>query len=264
VSLGHALKAETACFGIVHSVFIRAVNLTIDGDMWTVLGEEKADLPYGIRVALPAFDTLGLHRGDQVRVRSGFVGIGSRLIIDCRAAPRWSPACATEPLPGLESRLRVVAGAACGRSWPGSAPMAHAVRSVLNDATALRDVLAKVIGRGPGATPSGDDVLVGALAVLTSRHSGRAGARAAESLRRPLHPLLSTTTDVSGHLLRQAANGLFCRDMHELIGVLIEGPSFQQLHQAVRRVIETGATSGADTCEGLLAFAPSYFERASA
>jgi hypothetical protein len=100
--------------------------------------------------------------------------------------------------------------------------------------------------------------------VLTSPHSGAGGASAVESLGRALLPLLPTTTDVSAQLLRQAANGLFCRALHELVWALIGDPCAPQLSEQVRRVIEIGATSGADTCEGLLAFAPCYFERASA
>jgi len=265
--------------------------------MWTLLAENKADLPFGIRVPLSRFSSLGLRSGDPVHVRSGFVGIGSaakkgsglfcrngpegashkrlptpfsppRLVVDCRAAPRWVLACAKKSEPGLDRRLAVVAKAVRGRSWHDSAPLAHALKSAINNTTALGDVLAKVVGRGPGATPSGDDVIVGALAVLTCPHSGMAGARAAESLGRSLLPLLPTTTDVSGHLLRQAASGLFCRDVHELVCALIGAPSPRELGEMVRRVIDTGATSGADACEGLLAFAPSYFasgnERASA
>jgi hypothetical protein len=136
--------------------------------------------------------------------------------------------------------------------------MAQAVRSALEVSAGLDDVLAKVVGRGPGSTPSGDDVLVGILAVLKSPHSGAAGARAAESLGRALLPLLWTTSDVSGQLLRQAVKGLFSRDVHELVLALLGNPAPQQLRNTVRRVIETGATSGADTCMGLLAFAPSF------
>ena len=268
ISVGHALDVDSAGFGSVHSVFTRAVNLTIRGNLWTLLAEDKTDLPFGLRLALSSFCTLGLRRGDLVSVRAGFVAIGSHLVIDCRVAPRWIPACEEKPEPGLERRLAVVAAATCNRSWCESAPMAHTVRAAVSDATALGDVLAKVVGRGPGATPSGDDVLVGVLAVLTSPHSGRAGARVAESLGRALLPLLPTTTEVSGHLLRQAAHGLFGRDVHELISALNGAPSPQQLSEKVRRVLSTGATSGADTCEGLLVFAPSYFgtrnERASA
>jgi hypothetical protein len=63
-------------------------------------------------------------------------------------------------------------------------------------------------------------------------------------------------------------DGLFSRDLHELVSALFSAPTGQQLSERVRQVVETGATSGADMCEGLLAFAPSYFapeeERASA
>jgi hypothetical protein len=173
-------------------------------------------------------------------------------------AARWVPPRDKALEPGLEHRLAVLATAARRRSWHESAQMAQAVRSAVNDATALDDVLGKVIGRGPGATPSGDDVLVGVLAVLTSPHSGTAGAKAAASLSRSILPLLPTTTDISGHLLRQAGNGLFCRVVQELVSALIGAPSPQEFDEKVRRVIETGATSGADTCEGLLAFASSF------
>ena len=60
--------------------------------------------------------------------------------------------------------------------------MAHTVRSALEAPDAIGNVLASVVGRGPGLTPAGDDVLVGILAVLSSPHSGLAGAKVAEFL----------------------------------------------------------------------------------
>ena len=113
------------------------------------------------------------------------------------------------------------------------------------DARRLPEVLAQVVGRGSGSTPAGDDVLIGILAVLRSPLSGAAGAEAADALRRALLPLLATTTDISGHLLRQAASGLFARNVHELIGALLGDPTPSQLNDRVARVIDTGATSGA-------------------
>jgi hypothetical protein len=364
-SLGYALDAGPVACGVVHSVFRHAVNVMMCGEMWTLLAEGKSDLPFGIRVALPDFDALGLRRGETVHVRSGFMGIGSRLVVDCRATARWVPARVLEPAPGLMRRLAMMAKLVRGRSWSGSAEMALAVKSAMHSPAAIGVVLAKVVGCGPGATPSGDDVLVGILAVLTSTHSKSAGAmttevlprasavnpsprpagerklaggashriraskrpapagaadaapspflrprrgwshfafdsggwrhrlislgppghsqvgphdftaavgmrrvantrrtdgtRDAELLRGALLPLLPTTNDVSAHLLRQAAHGLLSRDLHELVSALIGNSSPAQLRDAVQRVVETGATSGADTCEGLLAFAPSYF-----
>ena len=261
LSVGHALDTDSAGFGIVHSVFARAVNLMLRAEMWTLLAADRADLPFGIRVAPADLDVLGLRNGDPVHVRVGFVSIGSGStcrVVDCRAAQRWLPARHNKTEPGLVGRLAIVATAASDRSWHESAQMAQAVRSALEVSAGLDDVLAKVVGRGPGSTPSGDDVLVGILAVLKSPLSGAAGARVAESLGRAILPLLWTTSDVSGQLLRQAVKGLFSRDVHELVLALLGNPAPQQLRNTIRRVIETGATSGADTCMGLLAFAPSF------
>lgn len=260
VTMGHTLDVESPGSGVVHSVFARAVNLDLRGELWTLVAAEKADLPFGIRVGLSNLDPLRLRGGEAVSVRAGFVGIGARLVVDCRAASRWAPACPAEAAPGLTERLDVLRAAARHRAWPGSERMAHAVRTALQDGTGLGPVLAQVVGRGPGATPAGDDVLVGALAALTSPRSGRPGARAAALLCRSLLPLLSTTSDVSGQLLRQAARGLFCRDLHELVAAVIADTHARDLHESVRRVIETGATSGGDACEGLLAFAPLFFK----
>src|SRR6201984_1189217 len=150
LSIGHALDADAAGSGIVHSVFARAVNLMICPEMWTLLAADKADLPFGIRVASADFDLLGLRNGDPVNVRAGFVSIGSGStcrVVDCRAAPRWLPAGDNKTEPGLAGRLSVVATAASDRSWHESALMAQAIKSALEVSAALGDVLAKVVGR---------------------------------------------------------------------------------------------------------------------
>ncbi len=257
-AVGHALDLTSTGVGAIHSVFARAVNLEIGGNLWTLVGAERTDLPFGIRVASQNLDGLGLRGGDRVNVRSGFVGIASgrhRLVVDCRVAPRWIATPPGKVAPGLAERLGVVAAAASQRAWHGSARMAYAVMSALERPDALGGVLPNVVGCGPGATPAGDDVLVGILAVLTSPHAGAAGPASAQSLRRVLRPLLPTTTDISGHLLRQAADGWFSRAVHELLGAVIDDVSSRRVSETVQRVVETGVTSGADLCAGLLASA---------
>src|SRR5262249_12862334 len=142
-------------------------------------------------------------------------------VVDCRTTARWAPAPCREVTPGLQRRLTFLAAAIRGRSWHDSARMAQELGCAMNDSAALNGIVARVVGRGPGATPSGDDVLVGALAVLTSRQAGGVGARAAASLRQVMLPFLSTTTDLSRHLLRQAARGLFSHDVHDLVAALM-------------------------------------------
>jgi len=256
LSIGHGIEVNSAVVGSVHSVFSHAVNIKARGDLWTLLSEERADLPFGIRVPWRSFDMLGLCRGDAVHAKSGFVSITPRkgLVIDCRAAPRWTPRRAGSVAPGLDERLTVVVAASQG-AWHGSAAMAATVVAALGDKDALRDALSRVIGRGSGATPAGDDVVIGILAMLTSPLGGRAGAEAACSLRDAMAPLLAGTTDISAHLLRQAASGCVGRRVHELILALIEDPKLPSLRARVHDVLETGATSGADLCAGLVACA---------
>jgi len=271
VSLGHAADVQSTAAGTVHSVFTHAVNLEIRGDLWTLLAADRADLPFGIRLACASFDAVALRRADPVHVKAGFVGLGGgsrALVVDCRATPRWIVARGARRTAGFTRRLEAVAAAAKARAWPGSARMANQAALALHDPGALVTALRRVVGCGPGATPAGDDVLVGICAVLRSPYSGGAGALAADALWRCVRPLLSTTNDISAHLLRQAANGLPSRSVHELICALIGAAAPGQFEDSLRRVVQTGATSGADLCLGVVAAARTFLldhqERAAA
>lgn len=268
LSLGHALDTVAPGNGMVHSIFGHAVNLVVGGEMWTLLASRKRDLPFGIRMACDDFDALRIHRGDSVNIRAGFLSIASHLVIDCRTTECWHPSFPATLAPGIFARLDAIASAASDRAWSHCTEMARSVISANLDPSALGRVLAKVVGAGPGATPSGDDALVGILAVLNSPYSGDAGKQCAARLRDAIEPLLATTTDVSAHLLRQAARGFVSRDLHELLVALASDSSHAQLQLAIQNVVETGATSGADACTGMIAAAESFFipqyERAAA
>lgn len=256
--MGHALDAVAGGFGAVHSVFAHAVNLNVESNLWTLLAAEQGDMPFGIRTSVKDFRRFDLRAGDAVHARSGYVGIGHRgLTIDCRAAPRWVPHWPDRVEAGVCRRLVAVSTMLSVRAWPGSAAMAQAVMTAL-DTVKLHDVLAKVVGRGPGLTPAGDDVLVGIFAVLRSGVAGSAGAAAAQYLGRTIGPLLPTTTTISGHLLRQAEAGLFSRPLQELVAALIADSTPCQVEVRLGRLLATGATSGSDVCTGLLAAAPLF------
>jgi hypothetical protein len=270
-SVGPAVDVYAVAVGRVHSVFSRAVNVEMGSDLWTLVAAPGTDLPFGIRVAAQDFQAAGVRHAQPVHVRAGFVGVGrggTRMVVDCRAAPRWHPVFDVAPAPGLADRLDVITAAARARAWQDSARMGQAVVRALHDSSALADVLGTVVGRGPGTTPAGDDVLVGVLAVLVSPYAGPAGVAAAARLRRVLVPLLPATTDISAHLLRQALEGKFSRRVHELLCALIADRGHAQLAQTAEAVIANGATSGADLCMGLIASAPAflaaYHERAAA
>jgi hypothetical protein len=271
LSVGPAVDVDASAVGRVHSIFSRAVNVEVRGGLWTLLAAPGIEMPFGIVVDTQDFEAADVRRASAVYVRAGFVGIETgreRLVVDCRCAPRWRRVFDGTPAAGLQERLESVKDLAHERAWHASWAMAQAVTSALYDPAALAGVLPQVVGRGAGTTPAGDDVLAGVLAVLLSPYSGHAGRAAAGRLRRLLPPLLPSTTDLSAHLLRQAADGWTSRPVHELIGALVRDSGRAGLTLAVQRVVATGATSGADTCMGVIAAASAFLaanvERAAA
>jgi hypothetical protein len=258
LSLGSRVDVWTPRVGVVHSVFDGAVNLEVDGELWTVFGAGGQDAPFGIRLACDdRHPRLSARVGDRVSIRAGYVGI-DRLVLDCRTTPRWTASPWTAPAPDLEARICIVEQAARSRAWHGSEGLAHTVMDALHGVGCSADVALvaaarSAVGHGPGLTPAGDDVLVGILTVLASGASGATGLRAAARLTHALSPALPSTTDISRHLLDQAARGLSGRALHELGKALIEGASDGVLELALNRVLDTGASSGADACMGLAA-----------
>ena len=252
MSLGREVDVWRPRSGVVHSAFERAVNLLVDGELWTVLGAARADSPFGIRLA--ASDAaLDVKAQDRVNVRAGYVGLG-RLVVDCRTASRWAPTRWGQPAAGLAARLAAVADAARARAWHESAAMASDVTDALRGSdAALASAVRRTVGRGPGLTPAGDDVLVGMLALLTSGAAGAAGERASSRLASALAPVLPTTSDLSRHLLQQAARGLAGRALHDLGHALMQDTAHDVLARAIELALDSGCTSGADAATGLAA-----------
>ncbi len=153
-----------------------------DEELWTVLGAARTDSPFGIRLA-HGDARFGVRAANRVNVRAGYVSIG-RTILDCRCASRWTPTRWARPARGLAARLATVELAARCQAWDESAAMAGDVTDALRGSDAeLARAVKRTVGRGPGLTPAGDDVLVGILALLTSGAAGAAGERASVATR---------------------------------------------------------------------------------
>ncbi len=78
-----------------------------------------------------------------------------------------------------------------------------------------------LLGLGPGLTPSGDDVLCGALVALHA--VGRADALASPRRRRSTKAAPAATSPLSGAFLRAAAEGLGAEPLHATICALLSG-----------------------------------------
>lgn len=104
------------------------------------------------------------------------------------------------------------------------------------------------IGRGKGLTPSGDDLLLGVLAV--HHHFGLVSATFLTELTKIVETE-NRTTDISKAYLQHGINGEFSTSILQLMN----GLSLKQQENmsfAVGQVLAHGHTSGADTITGIL------------
>ncbi len=129
---------------------------------------------------------------------------------------------------------------------PPLAPRLTDLRRALHadDAGEVRRAARALVGLGPGLTPSGDDILCGAL--LASRAWGGPLAPLSEavadaSLRTPL---------LSAALLRHAVRGECVPQAHAFLRALSRGGA---LEPALRELLAVGHHSGGDLARGVLA-----------
>ncbi len=259
----------------VHAVFERAVYLKTEGGRLLVLGQET--VPDGgsvLRVAgTPSWPAITAVEA-IARLTPGMISVGG-CRIDLRAAALWR----TPPVParaapdaieralltaawaartGRSSGLKALAGLGL-RSLPapaldtallrGAAPHLEAlVRALMAaDAGAVREPAQRLAGLGPGVTPSGDDVLLGAITGLRYARTGSALRFAIVDAAQP------RTTWASAQLLQYAFAGEATVPLLEVAGALVRAVDIPALDPLLARLFSVGETSGADALVGLLA-----------
>lgn len=124
------------------------------------------------------------------------------------------------------------------------------------DSGAFIEGALELIGLGEGLTPAGDDCLVGALAALyrlapswVHAHpeiSATVGSRAAVA-----------TTTIAREFIVHALAGRFAESLIDLL----TAESVDQVRRAATRLLECGATSGADTLCGVRLVLDAFGER---
>ncbi len=226
--------------------------------------------PSGIRsplsLVLPGFRIGEVSLADEVVVERGRLRIGLAEI-DVAAMPLWQPrlpnAVGVRELLALASVGTCASAPALDAAGGRVATVLAGVVAALEQQESLLDgtlgpdmddafddvlglALDATIGLGPGLTPSGDDALVGLLAVLGTTDQ----ASALQRLRASMDQRLKGTTDYSGRLLQLAGLG----EVHEgILDVLQAADDPRKLPAAVERLLTLGATSGADTFIGIAA-----------
>ncbi|MQY02379.1 oxamate carbamoyltransferase subunit AllH family protein [Actinomadura macrotermitis] len=173
------------------------------------------------------------------------------------------PAAFARGVHGLEQALHSTGGGTCGGTGGGLAghpdPALLARLCAAGDLAGSVEAAERIVGLGPGLTPSGDDILAGLLVTLRLAggalgEGGRGGGRAvwlAGWLGAAVTADAGTrTTALAATLLHCAAAG--CAGA-EVAAVLRGVAGHEPVVPAVRRLLAVGHTSGADLAAGVLA-----------
>jgi hypothetical protein len=269
-----------AARGTVLAVFDRGAYLDLAG---RVVALAPATADWG-PLSIVLSDRAGLApaaAGDPVLLDHGVLRIGPHTVVVADAAV-WDPALPrpSEPSSARGGRaLEQVTDELCARASPDSlvalleprarrlpegrrpgaaerlTPLRRGLEAIGRflggraSAEHVRQVIAaSVAGRGPGLTPSGDDLLMGVMHAITVWPHLAApvgGAQAREAL---AAGALGRTTRISAAYLEAAAAGLAAQPWHRLVRSLDRSPT--AIRDATAGILAIGHTSGADALTG--------------
>jgi hypothetical protein len=257
----------------VTAVFDRSLHLEANGDFLCLGDASIGRGPLNAIVSTEAWAQLGRAVppvGSTLLVDRHSVRVGAAAI-DSAGAMLWRPA----PWPNPANRERVAqAVAQLTHLCVARAPEDGLARMVLVPAARDSSALARVarpridrlrawlddcrfppahdttpvdlLGLGPGLTPSGDDVLCGALVALHAVGWADASGRLARAIDQAAP---AATSPLSGAFLRAAAEGLGAEPLHETICGLLSGRS-AALARHLDALDRIGHTSGWDALTG--------------
>lgn len=250
--------------GSVHSVFASTCNVECGGLLVTLQDAARPLTPAAIGIRCPDGWVPRVRREDRATCRAGTLYVGDH-IFTLQDVPVWSSPAASRPAT-LSIRRQ---GLKALRQAHFEAISPVSVRAIETDLRALGALFTKLdrplqaavvtshvkrlIGAGPGLTPSGDDMLVGLLAAL---HRGGDRLPAAAIMFERIGSAVLTqrhrTTDISVHYLTLAVQGDFSAPLTALIDAVQAGQGGSVLQACIDSMLNIGATSGADALYGVI------------
>lgn len=260
--------------GVVHSAFRRAVNIAClcCGDLHTLVTDELDDGPNSLVVATEDFLAVGICQGDSVRAGGGSLAIAGKAVVNVAGAAIWrTPMPASYCVGDLLRRRLAEAEAAIWRSGtPGgfiegmantevarfTTRMLHEAADGLALALGRGDIEAalghasRLIGLGPGLTPSGDDFLVGLLAAraLCRRQDDVGSDRFALGVARLAK---AETNPISYAAIAKAARGEVRERVARFI-IALCSTTDAPLPPALAQVLAIGSSSGTEIAFGVI------------
>ncbi|UOF92369.1 DUF2877 domain-containing protein [Fodinisporobacter ferrooxydans] len=285
-----AVMNEVPREGIVHSKFASSVNLQFGERLVNLANEEHGKLPFGVLVNEKELPLLihAISLGDFVYWNPLTEELSFRLsghVLEFKEGNRFAqkPRVTTFDLDrikrntgklinllvdenrsngfggSMEDTILAIFGnfarnSSCD-SFPPSSSFAESIQQlklafVSRNNNLMQEILRFFIGRGPGLTPSGDDLLIGFLVALVyGRKDTDWFISCMEELIFSSGRLL--TTRVSEEYLYYAARKQFGSHILELCDAIFF-ERFDDVDLALQKALKVGHTSGMDTIIGIL------------
>lgn len=256
----------------VHSVFTHAINLVAGSDFLTILPLGRGCGRDCATVAVSggfSFFTLDISPEDEVSMSaSSRLWLGEKTVIDFSGSKGWrSPLGAVNCLHSIRDEnmaiLESALAAKCNdsvfsrgleldvnRAQVGDGRVLEDIRRTLieDDGEGLEKALAKIVGFGPGLTPSGDDLVVGIS--LARSILGRPWQSEGNIWESGVRRNLDKTSDLSAFFIKQALEGSAHEIVERALACLLIGEPCET-KDAVDRLLSVGATSGCDIGLGM-------------
>lgn len=275
-SIGSAVPRD--CFdATIQSVFNSSVNLQLDPEdrLVTIHRSDHYNLPQGIRIADPNVRLNSLAVDQNAALRGGVLRFtASPLTIDLRGASIWTgkiPVINTGfekswwmAWQALNEEQRLKQTELIAEDLFRTTSTSRLIRTLNQpifrlftaferyDLLSGMEAASRLIGLGPGVTPSGDDVLIGFMAGLyCTAGTDQKKLVLIQAFGSALCLLAKGTNDISRTFLFHAARGEFASSLVTLVEAIQNGEE-RALYLTLKGSMQVGHSSGTDSVTGLL------------
>jgi hypothetical protein len=261
--------------GYVHSIFNRTVNVQSleTGELYTVACHEIDNGPNTLVIQVDCFNRINLAINDHVYVEKNVLHIANKLDINVDKAALWESILPVYPqnVEILKRNLTKMMdyidnhgiGGGIKKSINSNTAFEIELSKMLEERTSSLltelfnnrmsesiEMASKLIGLGPGLTPSGDDFLVGLFTVLniqkSPKHPLKDFCKEVIKLAKPL------TNDISLMAMQKASIGKVRESIISLVNSILYGTE-EDLILSLNKVLKIGSSSGTDIALGIVA-----------
>lgn len=261
--------------GKVEQVFSKAINISIDNQLYSLLSSQLDNGPNSCRLLNRDLSSLNINTSDDVQVLNGKINISDDYLLCFSLCKTWqhSAICFTYDNLNKKSyqsfllkqieQLDFILSTSQNSlfHYQGDNLFYLAAGKKLNQQRLylmsllkrkqyqkLADIVKQFVGLGIGLTPSGDDYLVGLMAFLLLKNHPANQAYA--EFYQGIMQGIKNTTPISAITLEKALVHEYREHMYQLIQSLVDADK-TNIHLQFLNILNIGSSSGSDMLIGI-------------